>query len=357
MAEQQVDDPRDGERHPSVPGTSARRPAGGRVVALDVVRGFALVGIVVANVKPITGGTATAPTASATDVVPSVDWVHLLVDQRFFPIFALLFGIGFSLLLESAAARTARPRLVLVRRLLILLVLGLAHRLLWAGDILTVYAVVGLVVLVPSTWLPRRAVAWLACGLLVAALATGAGQFALVPGLFLLGSAATRFGVLRRVERSRRASAVVAAGLALSAAPVLWVQAQLETSGDAGSAAQLAYHLAGLMLAGAYVATLLALLGTPLARILRAALEPLGRMALTNYVLATVLVLGAARATGATGSWDGAEVLLVAGAVVLLQWAASRLWLRHHAQGPLEWLWRWGTWLRRPGARPGTPVG
>lgn len=314
-----------------------------RIAALDAVRGFALVGVVVANVKPILGGTGLAPT-SASGGAPSVDWVHLLVDQRLFPIFALLFGVGFSLLLESAAARGARPRVVLARRLLLLLAIGLLHRLLWAGDILAVYAVVGLVVLLPSTWLPRRVVAWLAGGLLVAALAAAAGHFALVPGLFLLGSAATRYGVPRRLERAPRAAALTALGFALAAAPVLAVQVRLEMAGDPGAyAARVAYSVAGLLLGAAYVAALLALLGTPLARVVRGALEPLGRMALTNYLLATVLVLAAARALGTATGWEGAQVLVVAAAVVAVQWVASRLWLRHHRHGPVEWLWRWGT--------------
>src|SRR4051794_37064959 len=105
-----------------------------RIVALDVLRGFALCGILLANVKPIAhrGGLLN------TEHVPmtTVDTVlHLLVDQRFFPIFSLLFGIGFSLILESA-----HSRLALLRRMLALLAIGLFHLLvLWRGDILTCY--------------------------------------------------------------------------------------------------------------------------------------------------------------------------------------------------------------------------
>lgn len=353
MAEQHVDAHREHDRRPPAPDTPTSPARDGRIAALDAVRGFALVGVVVANVRPVLGGTGLAPTDAPPDVTPTLDWLHLLVDQRFFPIFAFLFGVGFSLLLGSAAARGARPRVVLARRLVILLAIGLAHRLLWAGDILAVYAAVGLVVLLPSTWWPRRVVAWLAGGLLVGALATGAGQYALVPGLFLLGSAATRYGVLRRLERDRRTAALVALALAMVAAPVLGVQAQAELGGDPGAhAGRVAYSAAGLLLAGAYVTGLLAILRTPWASVVRQALEPLGRMALTNYLLATVLVLTAARVAGPSALWERDHALVVAGGVVLVQWVASHLWLRHHAHGPVEWLWRWGTWLRRPAAGP-----
>lgn len=90
--------------------TSAGRP---RIAALDVVRGFALCGILLANVQPIAA--TGAFTATSDPGGAEAAWLGLLVEQRFFPIFSLLFGVGFSLLLDSAAARTARPRVVLLQ--------------------------------------------------------------------------------------------------------------------------------------------------------------------------------------------------------------------------------------------------
>lgn len=179
-----------------------------RIIALDVLRGFALCGILVANVQPITasGDVVIHETAAAT----GSDWLGLLVYQRFFPIFSVLFGVGFSLLLHSAGDRTARPRLLLLRRLLVLLAIGLVHLLLWPGEILTVYAVVGLVVLLPSSWLPRWTVVGLAVALIGVALAFGNGAHVLSPGLFLLGSALTRYRVIDRIEQSTLVPAALA---------------------------------------------------------------------------------------------------------------------------------------------------
>ncbi|MEU8267680.1 DUF418 domain-containing protein [Sphaerisporangium sp. NPDC049002] len=160
--------------------TSSGRP---RVAALDVLRGFALCGILLANVKPIAHMVDAAPvTHPVVAATQDGAWLGLLVDQRFFPIFSLLFGIGFSLLLDSAGRHVLHPRVLMLRRLLVLLPLGLAHMfLLWRGDIPTIYAVVGLLVLLPSTWLPRWAVAGLAAVLIATPLILGSNGVPLVP--------------------------------------------------------------------------------------------------------------------------------------------------------------------------------
>ncbi|GAB3164944.1 hypothetical protein GCM10027059_21860 [Myceligenerans halotolerans] len=338
-------------------------PARARIAALDVLRGFALCGILVANVIPISATVAsdaavTVAVGPATDGGTATDWLHLLVDQRFFPIFSLLFGVGFALLMDSATSRVPRPRPVLVRRLLLLLAIGLVHMfLLWPGDILTVYALVGLLVLLPSTWLPRRAVASLAGVLLIAPLLLGSGHFALVPGLFLLGAALTRYGLPHRIEGTNRAPVLPvpvlpAVAFAAGAAPAVWAQAALENTGDVDTLGyRIVFQLAGLLTAGVYVCTLLALMRSPARAVLLAVFAPLGRMALTNYLTATLLVLGVAHVVGHPERWSSKTVLVVAGTVLVAQWLFSALWLRRFEHGPLEWAWRWGTWLRRPPLR------
>ncbi|MEV4110476.1 DUF418 domain-containing protein [Nonomuraea sp. NPDC049695] len=315
-----------------------------RIAALDVIRGFALCGILLANVQPI--ASMGAPPVSGGQAGAAEAWLGLFVEQRFYAIFSLLFGVGFSLLLESAAERTARPRLLLSRRLLALLAMGLAHHfLLWEGDILAIYAVVGLVVLLPSTWLPRWAVAGLAFVLLAVALAIVPSPFTIVPGLFLLGSALTRYGVIDRIERSTRVPAMLGLVLAVLAVPVVMLQVE-----------EVRFSLtlagAGLLIAGVYICGMLVLLRTPLRPVLESVFAPLGRMALTNYLSASVLVLVATRLVGGVPhEWSSATVLVIAGVILLVQWVWSTLWLNRYLQGPMEWLWRWVTWARRPALR------
>ncbi|SCL40913.1 Uncharacterized membrane protein YeiB [Micromonospora pallida] len=330
---------------------SGPRAAGERIVALDVLRGFALCGILLANVKPIAHRDTELDSGPGAEQSVLADILHVLVDQRFFPIFSLLFGIGFSMLLRSARARTDRPRTVLARRLSVLLLIGLVHLLgLWRGDVLTAYAAVGLLVLLPSTWLPRAVVAALGGVLTVLSLTVLGGWYSLIPGLFLLGSALTRYGVIEAVDRAVRGPVLLGLAFALGAVPA--VLAQLHSDSDPeGSIFRIAYPTAGLLLAGVYVCGLLLLLRTPLRGLLTGVLAPLGRMALTNYLSATVLVLAVASLVPGSDTWSAGTVVVVAGAILALQWLWSVLWLRWYRQGPVEWLWRWATWWQRPPLR------
>ncbi|GLW98471.1 DUF418 domain-containing protein [Microtetraspora sp. NBRC 16547] len=328
------------------PGASPGRP---RIAALDVVRGVALCGILLANVQPIASVVDLAAPGSAGGLAE--EWMGLLVEQRFFPIFSLLFGIGFSLLLESAGGRVAHPRRLLLRRLLILLAMGVAHfLLLWRGDILSTYAVMGLLVLLPSTWLPRWAVAALSPVFFAASWVMHGDRFLLIAGLFLVGSALTRYGVVDRIERSTRVPAALGLVFAVAAAPALWWQITSRTDGTRGLWSS-ALSVSGTLLAGLYVCAILVLLRTPLRAALQVVFAPLGRMALTNYLTATVLVLVAARLFGVPVGRSWTAMFLTAGVILALQWVWSTLWLRRYRFGPLEWLWRWATWGRRPPLR------
>ncbi|MDP9795497.1 putative membrane protein YeiB [Catenuloplanes nepalensis] len=314
-----------------------------RIVALDVIRGFALCGITIANIKPI-AHRGTVHESAGTVLPPAPDalpWLHLFVDQRFYPIFAVLFGVGFQLLLRSAGSRR-----VLLRRLVALLAVGLAHMLLlWPGDILTAYALFGLLVLLPASWLPRNWAAGLCVLLIGLSLGLGTGFYLLTPGLLMLGATLTRFGVVDRIERSARVPATAFVLSAAAAVPFGYLQATSEAT------VRWTYPIAGLLIAAAYVCGLLLLLRTPLRRGLTAVLAPLGRMALTNYLGTTALVLTISALAPGSDGWGTGAVLTIAAAILALQWAWSTLWLRWFRQGPLEWGWRWVTWWRRPPLR------
>jgi len=317
-----------------------------RIGALDVVRGFALCGILLVNIPPIasTGQEVMVGVAGASD-----DLLGLFTVHRFFPIFSLLFGIGFALQMRSAAARVPRPRLILLRRLLVLLGIGVLHFLLWPGDILTTYALVGLLVLLPSTWLPRWAATALAGLLIAGSLALGGDRLLMVGGLFMLGSVLVRFGVVDRIEESTRVPLLLALVFGAVAAPLVWAQVGADLP-DRQSG--MVVNAAGILLAGLYVCAMLVLLRTPLRPGLATVFAPLGRMALTNYLTATVVVTAASLTFGdALRHLTSGEVVAIAGAVLGVQWVWSVLWLRRFRFGPLEWLWRWATWARRPALR------
>src|SRR5690625_3602221 len=160
-----------------------------RILALDVVRGFALCGILLVNLPPLfnlNSGDAHG------DPLAFYRFYDDFVQNRFFPIFSFLFGIGFGLMWLSASERSPRPRLALRRRSAVLGVVGVVAQRLQAGAALLPYATVGIVVLLPSTWLLARFLApvttALGAVLLIGAIASEGGP-AVIPGLFLLGFA------------------------------------------------------------------------------------------------------------------------------------------------------------------------
>ena len=220
--------------------------------------------------------------------------------------------------------------------------LGIIHQILQPGEALLPYAIVGLVILLPSSWLPRWAVAVLGEVSLVPAVVFGGG-FLLIPSMFLIGSALVRYGVVDRAENAPRARGVFFAVSAAIAIPTLILQARDITS----SGFSIVSTVAGLALGGVYISLVLLALHTPIRGALAAVFAPLGRMALTNYIGATILMLigGLILDLPHSTSWT-ATVLLAAG-ILIIQELLSALWLRHYTQGPLEYLWRWVTWGSR----------
>lgn len=120
-----------------------------RLHLVDALRGFALLGVFVVNVGDFAlfpvmaeGTRADLPLGAMTRVAEIASLVFL--RAKFYTIFSFLFGLGFSMMLLRAAGRGAAFPQLYRRRLAVLLLLGLAHMtLIWHGDILTVYALVG----------------------------------------------------------------------------------------------------------------------------------------------------------------------------------------------------------------------
>jgi uncharacterized membrane protein YeiB len=310
-----------------------------RIATLDSIRGLALCGILTVNAPAVLGlGGEPGPNATR-------ELLGLAVQERFFPLFSFLFGISFGIMVARAERRGTPYRAALGRRLGFLLALGGLHQLLQPGEALLPYAIVGLVLLLPATWCPT----W-AAGLTAVAL-TGAGVafggMALVPGLLLSGYAVARLGWATRLDASRPwVPLAVAAAAGAAATPLLMRLADApHTMGFSKTST-----VAGLLLATTYAALVTAAMASPLRRAVSGVLEPFGRMALTNYVSAT-LVLVAAKPflgqLGVDGTSDGMlRMLGWCGVLLVVQWVVSRLWLARFGQGPLELVWRKVTWLQ-----------
>ena len=125
-------------------------PANERIAFLDVLRGVALFGILIVNVFSFG-----ADAAAWTDPLDRTVWTlkHTLFESKFWALYSLLFGMGFYLQSLSPSYTLGRA----VRRLLVLMLLGCLHSLLFEGDILMLYAELGLLLLLlhrlPNHWL------------------------------------------------------------------------------------------------------------------------------------------------------------------------------------------------------------
>jgi len=379
----------------------------------DALRGFALLGILVVNIASFAStyyGAAVADPLAASPVERGAFFARtLLFETKFYLLFSFLFGYSFALQMQSARrdGRSFVPRMA--RRLAGLWVLGFLHAvLLYHGDILTTYAVLGAVLLVlrrrGDRFLSAGAVAlvlatsllWAGFGYLLArfhipmevqgayaeaaaALAayrgtpatviarhlhemaqiwwvTGLVQAPIALAMFLAGLVAGRHGLLANAGPDRaRLRRVLAWGLAVGlpgAAVYAWPS--LRSEGVVREIPALAATLlTAPFLGAAYAAGLLLWLGSARGRPWLALLAPAGRMALSNYLLQSAVCAWLFLAYGLR--WIGTVGTLASMAIAFAIYAAqllwSRWWMARFAYGPVEWLLRAFTGLERPPMR------
>jgi uncharacterized protein len=132
-----------------------------RIVALDALRGFAVLGILIMNIQifAMIEASYLNPTAYG-DLTGINKWVsvlsHLFADGKFLSIFSILFGAGIVLMTSKVEARGGRSTGLHYRRTLWLIVIGLMHAyVLWYGDILVGYGMCALLVFLFRKLSPR----------------------------------------------------------------------------------------------------------------------------------------------------------------------------------------------------------
>lgn len=121
-----------------------------RYILLDALRGLALFGICLANFQEFSlfsflkeEVASGMPTAGIDRVIRYI--LYIFIDGKFYTLFSLLFGIGFSIIISNAAQKQVNGFPIFYRRMAILLLIGFVHLLfIWSGDILMLYALLGL---------------------------------------------------------------------------------------------------------------------------------------------------------------------------------------------------------------------
>jgi uncharacterized protein len=146
-----------------------------RIVSLDVLRGFAILGILIMNVQSFSMIVAAYINPSAFGDLTGLNRVvwtlsHVLADEKFMSIFSMLFGAGILMIAGRAEEKGLKAGSVHYRRSLWLILIGLIHAyLLWYGDILVAYGVCALIVFSFRKARPRRL---LIAGLLIVSVAS-----------------------------------------------------------------------------------------------------------------------------------------------------------------------------------------
>lgn len=389
-----------------------------RIEILDVLRGLAVCGILIGNVQWFSGyGMMPAALEAQSPLADRVTHflVHFFVEGKFYSIFSFLFGFGFALQISRAEERGDLKARLFKRRLFWLLVIGLAHAyLLWAGDILSIYAATGFLLILfrrkTNESLLKWAFALLAVPILtyilfyilfvsfvspeaLAKLQAGQidfwnaavtkvqqasylqivtdfnlqyvlGRYAglifdmrlpKLLAMFLLGFYAYRRGFFQNLSSHRPfIRRVLVYGL------VLGLAGNIAFAALAGKEAVFPPSLVGIIgvityafgvpaLALFYMAVVATLWQKETWRRLLAFLAPVGRMALTNYLLQTIIcvLIFYGYGLGQFGRVGARTATLIALGIFLFQILMSALWLKYFSYGPMEWIWRQLTYGRR----------
>ena len=123
-----------------------------RLTNLDVIRGVALLGILLMNIQAFSLHFAAYSNPLALGPINDTDYLiyyfnHIFADQKFMTLFATLFGVGVVLMTDKLDSKGAETRKIHFKRMIILMFIGLLHAyFLWFGDILFTYAIAGFIV-------------------------------------------------------------------------------------------------------------------------------------------------------------------------------------------------------------------
>jgi uncharacterized protein len=398
--------------------------AAGRIKSLDVLRGAGVLGMLAVHIQLFAFPSLAHWNPTAYGDLGGLNWLIWLVtavlaDGKFITIFAMLLGVSIVMLSKETGERGASPWRAHLRRMLVLLVLGLLHAyLLWYGDMLVPLAMSGTVVffarrlsagkllllgvavfavgsLLSSTltWStaqsdPRALAAWRAqwtprpeaiaqeiahyrgrwaeqlAHRVPAALETETLVFVTylfwqTAGLMLMGMG---FFKARVLSAARSRGFYLAMGILGFGAGGLLNSLGLWRSFATGwdlldytVVSQPLHYWGNLLVALGWTALVMLFCqaGWPLR-----SLAAVGRMALTNYLLQSVIctTLFYGHGFGLFGRVDRAGQLAIVVGIWAFQLLASRVWLGRFTVGPVEWLTRWLVFGRRPSLLRSSPA-
>lgn len=353
-----------------------------RVDAIDVLRGIAVLGVLVAYTVWNLGSPPVETYGTFDQVLTFI--LNALLNTKAYTLLAFLFGLGFSMQLLRARERGENIVPSYSRRLLTLLIIGVAHSLLLRnGDILVPYATVGFALLLfrnaSSATLVLGAV--LGCALPFVARwvweisgvpfparpdTQGMGHLAanfewakywystaitlwpeILP-MFLCGLYAGRKRIMENIDAHKKVLLrILTAGFVIGItvfAGRLVVISMIEWPASPTNIARVllrfSWNVHAWGLAAFYGASILLLLQRRSIRKFSRPFAAVGRMSLTNYLLQTVVVVPICIAYDLYDTITPGFGLLLALVIGVAQVITSTIWLQYFRFGPAEWLWR-----------------
>ncbi|WP_232698251.1 DUF418 domain-containing protein [Brevibacillus daliensis] len=335
-----------------------------RIYSIDVIRGFAIFGILLVNLPDF------VPFEVMNYEYYGVNlYVRLLMDifiqVKFFPIFSFLFGLSFYVLMSNLESRRVKYKyIIIIRRLLGLFLIGMLHQLIWFGDILEMYSKLGLF-LIPFYWLSAKVVLWaiiILCTLFytstlliiiepVLDYVTSFGGygfltfFSTAPSqvflMYLLGlyvgkklyfkNIAPQMLLIKKVQIISFFISIPFIFL------IIWRFIQIDGMVDTTYVA-----LSSIPMSLFYISTLVILLEQQTWKKILKPFSYVGKTALSNYLLQTLLGLCTYYIFNInTSETIFLNILIVCG-IFYFQVVISNIWLRYFRQGPVEYVLR--TW-------------
>ncbi|MEQ6353339.1 DUF418 domain-containing protein [Lysinibacillus sp. M3] len=329
-----------------------------RIDTLDYLRGFALLGIILVNIPGLMW--INLPDTSV-DVAYN-RFLTLFVEGKFFTIFSFLFGVGFYIFISRAIAKNENAYFLFVRRIIILLLIGLVHFYFQPGEALTIYAIFGLIAL--PFYKVRKEIN-LTIGLILLAVTAYFGfKIAMPFPLMLLGLAAGQYRIFEKIHDNRKRIVILTVIMFFISVGGLLYQwhyvPEAMVNFDQMTEDELKVHVTNIekftliglqfspFVSAFYVGLLMLLLQRPLCQVLLSPLKDYGRMALTNYLGQTALILIIGNAFHLIGNIRFIQSLWICIGIYIFQLLFSKIWLKYFKFGPFEWLWRMGTYWTVP---------
>jgi len=391
-----------------------------RIEVLDVIRGIALLGILIANMSFFSSPALYLEVLGINLWTgfwneTTTSFINLFVQGKFYSIFSFLFGLGFAIFFERAIAKTTRPNLLFNKRLLILLGFGLFHAFfVWYGDVLVTYALVGFLLPLFFYRKPKTLLIWVfslfVSLIIVSAIVFGAiailkstdeailaevlqpffaniqnsidssfaaysqGTFAeimtqrtadtlfiysqifasvfIILPLFLLGLYAGKTKIFQNIETNLNKIKKICIwsfviGFSMSVVK-FWSKNMM--AGDIFSFYSVSFYGAGIFgdtgLALFIISLIVLLYHKGRSMFIFKPLANVGRMALSNYLLQSIIctIIFYSYGFGLYGNVSPALSLVLVIFIFIFQIFISKYWLERFRFGPVEWIWRSGTY-------------